>query len=73
MLNFKEAITTRGGSKIKIYHVYDGYIHGAYQSNDHWHPAQWTIQGFYLHPSSPTWDKTSLDLINNEYYEPQTA
>lgn len=65
-------MTTRNGSQVRIYHVYDGYIHGAYQSNEHWYPVQWTIQGFYLPPSTD-WAKTSLDLINNEYYEPQTA
>lgn len=72
MLNFKQSITTRQGNEIRLYHVYDTYIHGAYKEHDTWHIAHWSIQGYYLLPVINKYIN-SLDLINNEYYEPEAA
>ena len=70
MLDFKKAITTRGGSPIRIYHIYKDKIHGAYYSNNDWYQCAWTLpNGFYLSDKEGT-HKTSLDLVNDEPYEP---
>lgn len=65
-INFKKPVTTRAGSPVRIYMVYKDYIHGAYQSGEDWYIAAWSINGFFLPPKDNRWDKSSIDLINNE-------
>lgn len=69
-LNYKKAVTTNSGMKVHIYHVYDGYMNGAFytEDKDMWTPAQWSIQGFYLPPTLSKLLPIDLDLTNNEYY-----
>lgn len=76
MLNLKEPVTTRGGNKVRIYECYSDekqhYCNGAWldEKADRWVPCQWSMpHGFYLHQKHPR----GLDLVNGEYFEPQTA
>ena len=60
-LNFKQPMTTRGGSDIRLYELFsDKYINGAYheRETDIWFPVQWDWNGFYGNNPS------SLDLVN---------
>ena len=71
-LNLKQAITTRHGSKVEIYKCYKDYCNGAWynEKEDRWIPCTWSMpNGFFLHQKHPR----GLDLVNAEYYEPQTA
>lgn len=70
-LSFRKPIITRGGNKIRLYHIYQHEIHGAYQADeDRWIIARWEMNGYFY----PLNDKgkqpiTSLDLINDEVEE----
>ena len=71
-LNLKSSITTRGGNKVEIYKCFNDYCIGAWlnEKDNRWVPCSWMMpHGFYLHQKYPR----NLDLINEEYYEPQTA
>ena len=60
-LNFTKRMSTRGGSLIRIYEVFESdYINGAYYDpdSDVWYPVQWDWAGRY---SSK---QTALDLVN---------
>lgn len=74
-LSFRKPIITRGGNKVRLYHIYQTEIHGAYSSSangleadeDHWIIARWELNGYFY----PLNDKgkqpiTSLDLINED-------
>lgn len=67
-LSFRKPIITRGGNKIRLYHIYQHEIHGAYEADeDRWIIARWEMNGYFY----PLNDKgkqpiTSLDLINEE-------
>ena len=60
-LDFTRPITTRAGSEIRLYEIFDArYINGAYyeSSEDIWYVCQWDSAGLYG-------DKpTSIDLVN---------
>ena len=70
-LSFRKPIITRGGNKIRLYHIYQTEIHGAYEADeDRWIIARWELNGYFY----PLNDKgkqpiTSLDLINDEEVE----
>ena len=71
-LNFREPIITRGGNRIRLYFVGTDYIHGAYEADadkDVWHVCAWNLNGSF----GDGHHMTSLDLINEETYEPQTG
>lgn len=74
MLDYNKPITTRKGSKVIIYAIYDYYMNGAWYNevDNRWIPQQWTTSGFML-PSIEQSKQmpTSLDIINNEYYPPK--
>lgn len=60
------------GTPIRIYHIYEDRIHGAYKYDDDWVSCTWTLpNGFYHRELSMR--GASLDLINNEIYEPEAA
>jgi len=64
-LDFTKPITTRGGSEVKFYEIFDGrYINGAYyeSSEDIYYPCQWSIDGTYGDRD------TAIDLINISAY-----
>lgn len=42
-LDFKKPVKTFNGCEVKIYHVYDTQMHGAYFDNDSWHIATWML------------------------------
>lgn len=70
-LSFRKPVITRGGNKIRLYHILENEIHGAYQADeDRWIIARWELNGYFY----PLNDKgkqpiTSLDLINDEEVE----
>lgn len=72
-LSFRKPIITRGGNKIRLYHIYQHEIHGAYQADeDRWIIARWEMNGYFY----PLNDKgkqpvTSLDLINDDWEIPE--
>lgn len=72
-LSFRKPIITRGGNKIRLYHIYQHEIHGAYEADeDRWIIARWEMNGYFY----PLNDKgkqpiTSLDLINDEWEMPE--
>lgn len=74
-LNYKKPVTTRLGSKVEIYKIYDAYMHGAYyvEEEDKWYAVEWTINGYFSPPDNGRAVKTSLDLINNDYTDPIAA
>ena len=62
MLDFNKPITTRGGSKVRIYDIReDRWINGAYyeETDDVWWPVQWSFNGNYGYKPS------ALDLVND--------
>ena len=72
-LSFRKPIITRGGNKIRLYHIMENEIHGAYEADeDRWIIARWEMNGYFY----PLNDKgkqpiTSLDLINDEFVIPE--
>lgn len=79
-LSFRKPIITRGGNKVRLYHIYQTEIHGAYSSSangleadeDRWIIARWEMNGYFY----PLNDKgkqpiTSLDLINDDWVMPE--
>lgn len=72
-LSFRKPIITRGGNKIRLYHIYQHEIHGAYEADeDRWIIARWEMNGYFY----PLNDKgkqpiTSLDLINDDWEMPE--
>lgn len=72
MLDLKQPVTTRSGSKVKIYECYNDYCNGAWldEKNDKWIPTSWSMpNGFFLHHKHPR----GLDLVNQQYWEPELA
>jgi len=68
-LSFRKPIITRGGNKIRLYHIGTDYIHGAYESEDDiWHVCSWNLNGSF----GDGHHMTSLDIINEEV-EPAEA
>lgn len=69
-ISFRKAIITRGGNKVRLYHIYQHEIHGAYcadEDTDRWIVARWEMDGHFY----PANDKgkqpiTSADLINED-------
>lgn len=63
---------TKIGTPIRIYHIYEDRIHGAYKYNNEWIVCAWSLpNGFYI---KETYFKgAGLDLINEEPYEPEAA
>jgi hypothetical protein len=74
-LNFRKRIITRGGNDIRLYHIYEDYIHGAYESNGQWYIACWQFDGHFLPPDNGRQHIATLDLINEEeeVVNPQSA
>jgi len=72
MLNFRQAIITRGGNRIRIYHIYEDKIHGAYEANGEWFIASWQFDGHFLAKEGNKQSIATLDLINEDV-EMQTA
>lgn len=72
MLNFRNPITTRGGNRIRLYHIYDDKIHGAYEAEGDWFIAAWQFDGHFLPKEHNKQAITTLDLIN-EYVEAASA
>lgn len=66
-LSFRQRIITRGGNPVRLYHIYEDEIHGAYEADDKWYIARWNYNGYFLDPQ-PTGKQpvASLDLINHE-------
>ena len=66
-LSFRQPIITRGGNEIRLYHVYEDEIHGAYASGDNWYIARWNFSGHFLDPQPNGKQPIStLDLINDD-------
>ena len=65
-LSFRKPITTRRGSPVRLYHIYDTYIHGAYQDTvaDIWYICAWDINGYFHITSGGKPFTCSLDLVN---------
>lgn len=65
-LSFRKPVITRGGNKVRFYHIYEKEIHGAYEGQeDDWKICRWNITGYFADPdSSGRQPITSLDLIN---------
>lgn len=63
-LSFRKPIITRGGNKVRIYHVYTDKIHGAYESGDTWYIGAWGMDGHFHERDYDKQRVTSLDLIN---------
>ena len=72
-LSFRKPIITRGGNKIRLYHIYQHEIHGAYEADeDRWIIARWGLDGYFYPPNDAGKQPiTSLDLINDEYDIPE--
>lgn len=66
--SFKHPVITRGGNKVRFYHIYETEIHGAYEGReDQWHICRWRIDGYFSEPNiSGRQSMSSLDLINEE-------
>ena len=64
MLNFKQPIITRGGNRIRLYHIYEDKIHGAYESEGDWYIASWQFDGHFLPTNNSKQPIATLDLIN---------
>ena len=72
-LSFRKPIITRGGNKIRLYHIYQHEIHGAYEADeDRWIIARWEMNG-YFYPLNNEGKQpiTSLDLINDDWEMPE--
>jgi len=78
MLSFRNPIITRGGNKIRLYHIMQDEIHGAYNSStngleadeDRWIIARWELDGHFYPPNEKgKQPMTTLDLINEEVEE----
>lgn len=73
MLSFRKPIITRGGNKVRLYHIYQHEIHGAYcadEKEDRWIIARWEMTGYFYPPNEKNKQPiTSLDLINEEIEE----
>lgn len=65
-LSFRKPIITRGGNTVRLYHVYEDEIHGAYESDGRWYIASWKFDGHFFPPHNGKVHITSLDLINDE-------
>lgn len=65
-LDLKQPVTTRNGCDIKIYHMYNYAMHGAYEEDDVWRICSWSIpHGYCLLPKGCLKHRVSeLDLIN---------
>lgn len=65
-ISFKHPVITRGGNKVRFYHIYPDEIHGAYEGkNDQWHICRWRLDGYFIEPNvSGKQFMSSLDLIN---------
>ena len=74
-LDYKKPVTTRRGSQVHVYMVYKDYMNGAWyeEKEDRWVPCQWTLSGFFLPQFNDKQLTSSLDLINNDYYQPEEA
>ena len=72
-LSFRKPIITRGGNKIRLYHIYQHEIHGAYEADeDRWIIARWGLGGYFYPPNDAGKQPiTSLDLINDEFQIPE--
>ena len=60
-LDFTRPITTRAGSDVRFYDIFDGrYINGAYYDpdDDVWYPCQWGPDGKYGDRNC------AIDLVN---------
>lgn len=70
-LSFRKPIITRGGNKIRLYHIMQNEIHGAYEADeDRWIIARWELDGhFYPLNEKGKQPMTTLDLINEEVEE----
>ncbi len=68
VLSFRKPIITRGGNRVRIYHIYEDCIHGAYEADeDRWIIARWEMEGyFYPMDEKSKQPITSLDLINED-------
>ena len=67
MLSFRKPVITRGGNEVRLYHVYEDVIHGAYESGDTWYIACWNFDGHFL-DMQPNGKQpiSTIDLINDE-------
>lgn len=67
-LSFKKPIITRGGNKVRLYHIYEKEIHGAYEvGDDEWKIARWRMDGYFLDPDEQGRQCiTTADLINED-------
>jgi len=74
-LNFRERIITRGGNDIRLYHIYEKEMHGAYEANGTWYIARWTHTGHFLPQENGRQPISTLDMINEEdsIVHPQSA
>lgn len=59
-LDLRKPVETRRGAPVRIYYVYKDYMHGAYEIDNWWWMATWTVQGFYIGKQH----KDDLDLKN---------
>jgi len=69
-LSFRKPIITRGGNKVRLYHIYETEIHGAYcadEDTDRWIIARWEMNGYFFPPNEGGKQPiTSADLINED-------
>lgn len=65
-LSFRRPITTRGGNPIRLYHIYEDKIHGAYESEGEWYIACWQFDGYFIPKDQGKQHITTLDLINEK-------
>ena len=71
-LNFKKPVITRGGNKVRFYHIYQDEIHGAYEGEveDKWYICRWNLNGYFAEADEHGRQHiTTLDLINAEEEE----
>jgi hypothetical protein len=74
-LDFKKPIQTRKGNKVRIYHIYQTYMHGAYEFEGEWYIARWRLSGYFHEAGASGQLQCNLDLVNvsNEEIEKEYA
>jgi len=65
-ISFRKKVITRGGNDIRLYHVYEHEIHGAYESNGKWYIARWNFDGHFHPQDNGRQPIATLDMINEE-------
>ena len=75
-LDFKKPVSTRAGSYVKIYEVYNEQLIGAWYDSleDRWIPTCWTLSGYFLPVNKGDKQfRSSIDLVNEEPYAEEAA